>query len=163
MSPILTLRLQPSSVCLPIASCLHSGHKYVALKVYVRKYRQAEQEPRIFAHLQNVKSDHRGQRRVRVACDTFLAQRKDIPGQQHQCLVFEPLGMSLKELCDSSEGGRVKPAVLKPMIRALLEALDFLHTEAGVVHTGGASVSTKMIRSTDTRHQIFRAATFSSE
>ncbi|KAK8243410.1 kinase-like domain-containing protein [Phyllosticta capitalensis] len=112
-----------------------TGHKYVALKVYVRKYRQADQEPRIFAHLQNVKSDHGGQKYVRVACDTFFAQRKDIRGQQHQCLVFEPLGMSLKELCEFSEGGRVKPAVLKPIIRTLLEALDYLHTEAGVVHT----------------------------
>ena len=43
--------------------------------------------------------------------------------------------MSLKELCEFS-GGKVKPEVLKPIIRSILEALDFLHTEAGVVHTG---------------------------
>ncbi|KAK8196819.1 kinase-like domain-containing protein [Phyllosticta capitalensis] len=111
-----------------------TGHKYVVLKVYVRKHRQAKQEPEIYSHLARIASNHPGQKVIRLPCDTFLAERKDIAGQQHQCLVFEPLGMSLKELCEFS-GGKVKPEVLKPIIRSILEALDFLHTEAGVVHT----------------------------
>ncbi|KAK7546780.1 putative serine/threonine protein kinase [Phyllosticta citricarpa] len=110
------------------------GHKYVTLKVYVQRHRQAKQEPKVLAHLESVASDHPGKKSIRLPCDMFEAERKDIRGQRHQCLVFEPLGMTLKELCEFS-GGKVKPEVLKPIVRLMLEALDFLHTEAGVVHT----------------------------
>ncbi|KAK7529993.1 putative serine/threonine protein kinase [Phyllosticta citribraziliensis] len=110
------------------------GHKYVTLKVYVQKHRQARQEPKMLAYLESVVSNHPGKKAIRLPCDTFEAERKDIRGQRHQCLIFEPLAMTLKELCEFS-GGQVKPEVLKPVVRSILEALDFLHTEAGVVHT----------------------------
>ena len=53
----------------------------------------------------------------------------------HQCLVYDPLGLTLSDvrrLCD----GRIPGEMLKGIINYLLLALDFLHTEARVVHTG---------------------------
>ncbi|KAK8174977.1 kinase-like domain-containing protein [Phyllosticta citrichinensis] len=114
---------------------LCNGHRYVTLKVFVRGYRQARQEPKISVHLETEISDHPGGKSIRLSCDAFEAQRKDIwIEKRYKCLVFEPLGMSLIDLCQIS-GGRIEADVLKPIVRSILETLDFLHTEAGVVHT----------------------------
>jgi hypothetical protein len=41
----------------------------------------------------------------------------------------------LKDIREMSEGEKVSGQLLKPIIKYLLMALDFLHTEARVVHT----------------------------
>ena len=61
-----------------------------------------------------------------------------LPGRYglHECLVHEPLGLTLKDIREMSEGEKVDAQLLKPIIKSLLMSLDFLHNEARVVHTG---------------------------
>lgn len=59
-----------------------------------------------------------------------------VPGRKgpHQCLIHDPLGLTAFQLQKMS-GGEVQGPMLKAMIGYLLHALDFLHSEAHVVHT----------------------------
>lgn len=59
----------------------------------------------------------------------------------HQCLIHDPLGFTaaqVREMC----GGKIPGDMLKAIVGDLLLALDFLHSEAGVVHTGMSSITT---------------------
>lgn len=52
----------------------------------------------------------------------------------HRCLIHDPLSLTLsdiRKLC----GGKLPEEMLKTFVNYLLVALDFLHTEARVVHT----------------------------
>lgn len=67
----------------------------------------------------------------------LLRNEFQLPGKTgpHECLIHEPLGLIAKEIRQMSEGEKVSVEILKPMINELLTTLDFLHTEARVVHT----------------------------
>jgi serine/threonine-protein kinase SRPK3 len=108
-------------------------HEYVALKVFVSKHRQAQNEEKVYKHLHSIKTSHPGAKGIR-----FLRDQFQLPGKYgpHECLVHEPLGLTLKDIREMSEGEKVSAQLLKPIIKYLLMALDFLHTEARVVHTG---------------------------
>jgi non-specific serine/threonine protein kinase len=58
------------------------------------------------------------------------------PDGQHVCLVHQPLGMSLHDLQMQARGKIFSKEVLRVSIRQLLAALDFLHKDAHVIHTG---------------------------
>ncbi|KAL2068572.1 hypothetical protein VTL71DRAFT_14909 [Oculimacula yallundae] len=107
-------------------------HEYVALKIFVSKHRQAENEEKIYRHLHSVKTSHPGSKGIRTLRDQF-----QLPGEcgPHECLVHEPLGLTLKDIREMSEGEKVSGELLKPIIKYLLMALDFLHREAQIVHT----------------------------
>lgn len=64
----------------------------------------------------------------------------EVPGKEgpHQCLIYDPLGVTFSELRLLYDG-KLPADMLKSVINYLLLALDFLHTEAGVVHTGKLS------------------------
>ncbi|KAF4230465.1 hypothetical protein CNMCM8980_002688 [Aspergillus fumigatiaffinis] len=53
----------------------------------------------------------------------------------HTCLVHPPLGISLDQLAPLLPGGVMSSAMVRTTMRNILAALDFLHTEAGVIHT----------------------------
>ncbi|KAE9376111.1 putative CDK4/6 [Stipitochalara longipes BDJ] len=108
------------------------AHEYVALKVFVSKHRQADNEEQVYTHLKSIKSNHPGVRGIRALRDQF-----QLPGNYgpHECLVHEPLGLTLKDIREMSEDEKVDAQLLKPIIKYLLMSLDFLHTEARVVHT----------------------------
>jgi serine/threonine-protein kinase SRPK3 len=111
-------------------------HEYVSLKVFVSKHRQAENEEKVYKHLRSVKTSHLGAKGIRALRDQFQLPGKYGP---HECLVHEPLGLTLKDIREMSDGGKVHGGLLKPIIKYLLMALDFLHHEARVVHTGKLS------------------------
>ncbi len=69
---------------------------------------------------------------VRLALDEF-----ELPGKRgsHVCLIYQPLGLSLKDIRNIA-GGRIPENILKSTAYGILLALDFLHAEAKVVHTG---------------------------
>jgi serine/threonine-protein kinase SRPK3 len=135
------LALSRSYVCTLICLIKFSGrltgycreHEYVALKVFVGKHRQAENEEKVYMHLRSIKCSHPGVKGIRSLRDQFRLPGKYSP---HACLVHEPLGLMLKDIREMSEGEKVSGQLLKPIIRYLLMALDFLHTEARAVHTG---------------------------
>ena len=103
------------------------------MKVFVNKHRQAQNEEKVYKHLRSLKTTHLGAKGIRFLRDQFQLPGKNGP---HECLVHEPLGLTLKDIREMSEGEKVSGQLLKPIIKYLLMALDFLHTEARVVHTG---------------------------
>jgi non-specific serine/threonine protein kinase len=74
-------------------------------------------EVRVYEHLSKIESSHPGQGLLRELYDAFELAG---PSGENQCLVLQPMDMPL----------------LKMTVRRVLLALDFLHSEAGVVHTG---------------------------
>lgn len=92
-------------------------------------------EIEIYDHLKSLQSDHAGQLCLRPLCEVFQVQSPD--GQStHTCLVHPPLGISLDQLSPLLPNGVMSSGVLRVTMRNVLAALDFLHTEAHVIHTG---------------------------
>ncbi|PYH63863.1 kinase-like protein [Aspergillus vadensis CBS 113365] len=57
------------------------------------------------------------------------------PGSIHQCLLLQPMTMSLHDMLQLNPSKPFDLPLLKMTIKRILLALDFLHVEAGVVHT----------------------------
>ncbi|KAJ0415775.1 protein kinase [Aspergillus carlsbadensis] len=91
-------------------------HEYITLKVFERDSKHGERETKVYKHLQSIDSDHTGSILVRQALDDFQMTSAD--NASHQCLTKTLPGN-----------------LVKPMLIHILLALDFLHTEAGIVHT----------------------------
>lgn len=122
-----------------------SVEKYVAVKVStsLRRFSTAtHRELRVYEHLARVESAHSGQSLVRELYDAF---ELDGPAGKHQCLVQQPMHMTVLELMRLNPKPFNLP-LLKITLRRVLSALDFLHTEAQVVHTG------MMFRTSSTYH-----------
>lgn len=103
----------------------------MALKVYTRD-EDNENEFKIYKQLSRP-SQHPGRGHVRDALDIFTLPR---PGGDHQCLVQTPLWESLHDLHFIMPEGRMDETILKSALRQMLLALDYLHTECKLVHTG---------------------------
>ncbi|KAB8262945.1 kinase-like protein [Aspergillus pseudonomiae] len=88
--------------------------KYVALKVYVHGI-ERDHELRIYNHINSV--------------------RADCPHGRHICLVLEPLGLSVDQFLWFFPGRVMTLDDLKPCLRQVLGVLDFLYTDANVIHT----------------------------
>ncbi|OBT80369.1 hypothetical protein VF21_00899 [Pseudogymnoascus sp. 05NY08] len=87
-------------------------------------------EAKIYEHLAKVNSPHSGQALIRELYESFDLQR---PDGRHRCLVLQPMHMSLLEMMGLNPWPFDLP-LLKMTVQRLLSALDFLHTEAGVIH-----------------------------
>ena len=105
----------------------------MALKVCERDSVQARREVEAYRHLNSLYTRHVGFTLVRTMLDSF--EITGIEGR-HQCLVHKPLGMSLKDLHKGCPSGRYPEDLLKPALIHILLALDFLHGQAKMVHTG---------------------------
>ncbi|KAJ5551643.1 hypothetical protein N7535_000412 [Penicillium sp. DV-2018c] len=110
-------------------------HRYIALKIYTAS-KTVIREIEIYNHLRTIKSSHAGQSCLRPLLEVFQAQSPD-GNSIHTCLVHPPLGISLGQLTPLLSGGVMSTELLRMTIRNILGALDFLHTEAKVIHTGG--------------------------
>ncbi|RMY18518.1 hypothetical protein D0867_00653 [Hortaea werneckii] len=108
------------------------AHKYVVAKICETVDFSAERELLAYTRIISLKSSHTGSSLLRKMLDTFEIGNR---GQKHTCLIQEPLGMSL-ETCRSFFPDRKFPDIMmKSILKHLLIALHFLHTEAGIVHT----------------------------
>ncbi|KAJ0426586.1 kinase domain protein [Aspergillus carlsbadensis] len=107
-------------------------HKVLKVSTSLPDFPSAtDREVRIYEHLSKIESTHPGQGLIRELYDCFdLAG----PGGKHQCLVLQPMHMTLYEMMRMNPKPFDMP-LLKMTVRRLLFALDFLHSEAGVVHT----------------------------
>ena len=108
-------------------------------------------EYRVYEHLANVVekgSLHPGQSLIREVYVSSKLQNTPppLPGVEeeeegkgeesiHQCLLLQPMTMSLHDMLQLNSRPFDLP-LLKMTIKRILLALDFLHVEAGVVHTG---------------------------
>ncbi|PYI35750.1 protein kinase [Aspergillus indologenus CBS 114.80] len=88
-------------------------------------------ELKIYEHLARVNSTHPGQALIRDLYDSFDLHG---PAGQHRCLVLQPMHMTLLEMMGLNSRPFNLP-LLKMTVKRLLLALDFLHTEANVIHT----------------------------
>ncbi|PYH94469.1 kinase-like protein [Aspergillus ellipticus CBS 707.79] len=107
--------------------------RYVTLKIHTTST-AVTSEIEIYNHLRTIQSNHAGQSCLRPLIGDFQTQNPDGHGLHH-CLVHSPLGISLDQLMSLLPGRVMSSAMVRTTIRNILAALDFLHTEARVIHT----------------------------
>ncbi|EEQ28042.1 putative non-specific serine/threonine protein kinase [Microsporum canis] len=109
-------------------------HSYSALKIstQLQKYpKKGRAELSIYEHLCEVNSHHPGQRYIRELYDSFEIAG---PNGSHQCLIQQPMHLSILDMMNLNPKPLDAP-FLKEILKRLLLILDFLHTEANVIHT----------------------------
>ena len=105
----------------------------VKVSTSLRRFPTAtHRELRIYEHLAKIKSAHPGQSLIRELYDAF---ELDGPEGKHQCLVQQPMHMTVLEMMRLNPEPFNLP-LLKMTLRRILSALDFLHTEVNIIHTG---------------------------
>ena len=120
----------------------------MALKIYTRDGGDLA-EFQVYEALSKGNRSHPGYRHVRTALDTFKLERPGNGGVMHHCLVQTPMGDSWKELVRWNAAGLFSEALLKAGLANLFLALDYLHSECKIVHTGGCNIP---LPSTDRYH-----------
>jgi hypothetical protein len=116
--------------------CLVRQHAYVAIKIFVSSTSyetQAQREIQVSQHVSQVKSQHLGYPLVRTIRDQFVVTG---PTGQHHCLVHTPLSIKLSVLHRLMPNERFPSNVTRSFAWHILKALDFLHSEARVIHCG---------------------------
>jgi hypothetical protein len=86
-----------------------------------------------YNYVKTITTSHPGSQHIRHAIDMFSLESTN--GDIHECLVHLPLQTTL--FAFQRPGGKPRPfpeELVKPVTKNLLEALDFLHTEANVTH-----------------------------
>lgn len=83
--------------------------------------------------LSRTKSSHPGSSLVRQMIDCFNIEG---PKGEHQCIVHEVLLTSLLHFQATFNPPRLSADLVRGAVQQLLFSLDFLHTEAQVIHTG---------------------------
>lgn len=94
---------------------------------------QLENELEMYKRIFASSSKHPGRSAVRELLDSF-----DVTGTDgsHRCLVHPPLWESMWTFLNRNPVRRLPPVVLAVTLRRLFQALDYLHTECKVIHTG---------------------------
>ncbi|RMD44117.1 hypothetical protein DV735_g986, partial [Chaetothyriales sp. CBS 134920] len=97
----------------------------------LRKFPTAtDREFKIYDHLSKTEWAHPGQSLIRELYDFFELQGE---AGRHRCLVLQPMHMTLHEMMRLNPNPLDLP-LLKMVLRRILLALDFLHTEANIIH-----------------------------
>ena len=107
-------------------------HRYIALKIHISSSR-VNQEVRVLEHISRIKTQHPGRDLVRKMIENFELSG---PSGTHQCIVYEPLLTSLLHFQATLDAKSLPEDLLKGALQQLLEALNYLHSEANVIHTG---------------------------
>ncbi len=108
------------------------AHQHVTLKVYTREEANRD-EFEIYKHLSQGNPSHPGHLHVRTALDIFIIPR---PRGDHHCLVQKPMWESFRDLLYRNPSHRFTEDLLKAGLMQVFLALDYLHTECKLVHTG---------------------------
>ncbi|EPQ55006.1 kinase-like protein [Gloeophyllum trabeum ATCC 11539] len=109
--------------------------RYVALKICRNDTAHAacaSKELSISQHIAAANPWHPALRYVRTVKDSF---ELDGPHGRHLTMVYEPMREPLWLFQYRRLGGVYPAHLLKPTVRILLYALDYLHTQAHVIHT----------------------------
>ncbi|KAJ5115340.1 protein kinase domain protein [Penicillium alfredii] len=112
------------------------NHRYVAVKVLTRISRSDHAmngEMEIYSHLSKVHCSHIGGAYIRGLHDAFEIH---VPEWVHQCFVHPPMQISIHELLVQAKSHKLSKDLLKQTLICLFQAMDFLHSIAGVVHSG---------------------------
>ncbi|KAI4678950.1 uncharacterized protein J4E88_006238 [Alternaria novae-zelandiae] len=106
-------------------------HAYTTLKVFTRAGMD-EDEYNTYNTLSKGNASHPGYHHVRTALDVFTISRQ---GGDHRCLVQKPMWDSFKDLLNRNSAHRFTDELLRAGLSQVFLALDYLHTEANIVHT----------------------------
>ncbi|KAK2790212.1 hypothetical protein FQN52_005707 [Onygenales sp. PD_12] len=106
---------------------------YVSLKIYVSGYTRGN-EIAMYERINAIaaKSKHSGYEDIRKFITSFEVQG---PHAKHICIVQQALGITMDRLLPYLKNNSLTLEAVKPFLRQLLFALDFLHTQAGIIHT----------------------------
>ncbi|KAJ8116979.1 hypothetical protein OPT61_g1714 [Boeremia exigua] len=108
-----------------------TDHAYITLKVFTRDGMD-KNEYKVYDILSKGNASHPGYNHVRKAFGLFTIPRH---GGDHRCLVQKPMWDSFKDLLNRNPAHRFTDELLKAGLSQLLLALDYLHTEADIIHT----------------------------
>ena len=115
-----------------------STNNYAALKIYAHDLVAEDEinnESTIYKHLSTAGNpNHPGREYVRKIQDSFVVTSR--AGNPHQCLVHEVLSNDILSLRYIRPDRKMPEAMLKQILIHLLLALDFLHCECHIIHTG---------------------------
>jgi serine/threonine-protein kinase SRPK3 len=132
-----------------------STNKYAALKIYAHDLvaeDEIDNETAIYKHLSTAGNpDHPGKLYIRTIQDFFFVTSR--AGNPHQCLVHEVLSNDILSLRYAHPDRKLPEAMLRQFLIHLLLALDFLHSECHIIHTGQVAPLT-MLWKTLTECQI---------
>jgi hypothetical protein len=94
---------------------------------------QVDHELKMYKRMEQSPKGNPGRKAVRKLLDTFYI---DGPADKHQCLVHTPLFESILTFLRRNPVERLPSAVIAVVLYRLFLALDYLHTECQIVHTG---------------------------
>jgi serine/threonine-protein kinase SRPK3 len=108
----------------------------VALKLFVNSESmggQLDHEVTMYKRISSSATEHPGRGAIRELLDSF-----DVVGPDgcHRCLVHPPLWESVLTFLHRNPVRRLPAPVLAFVLHRLFLALDFLHTECQIIHTG---------------------------
>ncbi|KAI8650944.1 Protein kinase domain-containing protein [Fusarium keratoplasticum] len=114
-------------------ACDLEDNQYIALKVYIHNSVEHRELP-FYEHLNKLlPSKHVGAENVRKLLDSFQVSG---PHGNHIALALQVSQMSLRDMDTVFMKGRgFEEDFVKSAIKELLQAVDFLHTEAQAIHT----------------------------
>lgn len=94
---------------------------------------QLDDELKMYKRMEIGSRNHPGCSAVRSLLDSFDVKG---PDGQHRCLVHPPLWESVLTFLHRNPVRRLPTPVLAFILQRLFLALDFLHTECQIIHTG---------------------------
>lgn len=87
----------------------------------------------IYDRINSTETDHPGEDLIRKLLGHLPING---PHSCHICLAHQPQGFSVDQFLSALPGRAMNLEDLKPCLRQVLGVLDFLHTEAHIIHTG---------------------------
>jgi serine/threonine-protein kinase SRPK3 len=117
-----------------------SAHEYVAMKICEKDSTSSARELAAYQHLQTFTTANTGALFVRKLHNSLKIQGLE---GEHLCLVHEPLGVSLETFRNIMPAKQLPEALLKAVLEHLLQALDCLHSDAKMIHTGELHIITR--------------------
>jgi hypothetical protein len=103
------------------------------MKICEKDSTSSARELAAYQHLESTTTANPGTQFVRKLHDSFKIQGLE---GEHLCLVREPLGVSLETFRNAMPAKQFPEALLKAVLRHLLQALDCLRSDAKMIHTG---------------------------
>ena len=96
---------------------------------------------------------HPGRKAVRTLLDSFEI---DGPDDKHQCLVHTTLWGNVHDFLYRNPDERLPSGVLALTLHRLFMALDYLHSECQIIHTGKGPVNDALLGGLRLQYQMSR-------
>lgn len=110
--------------------------QYVTLKLFIHSNamgHQLDNELNMYARIAAGPENRVGRRAVRTLVENFEING---PDGQHRCLVHPPLFESILDFLHRNPIRKLPAPVLAFTLQRTFQALDYLHTECHIIHTG---------------------------